>query len=205
MRPRPARALYPRVRIEALTDGIYAVAMTLLVLDIRLPEDFHPTSAEQLLHALLGLWPKLTPYVLSFVVLGLRWVSSIRVHSTAESIEGGPYIRWWLLYLLLVTCVPFTTLVVGRYASFAPAIWLYGGNTALIALASWRLLSLTPEVTIDHHLRGRRASLLVLFGSTLLMIAWSFVDPQQALWALALNLVAPALTRSSDPTSQPTG
>ena len=195
MNRRSAPVLVPRARLDALTDGIFAVAMTLLVLDIRLPEDFHPASAAQLLQALFGLWPKLMPYALSFFVLGLRWVSGIPVHSRAEWIEGGAYIRWWLLYLLLVTGVPFTTLLVGRYAAFAPAVWLYGGNTALIALASWRLLALTPEVTDGQPLHERRVSLGLLFVSALLMIGLSLFSPQQSLWALALNLAAPAIAR----------
>lgn len=193
---RPALA-YPRARLDALTDGIYAVAMTLLVLDIRLPDDFKPGDADELLRGLLGLWPKLMPYLLSFIVLGLRWLSSLRVNTRAEAFGAGPYANWWLIQLLLITCVPFTTLVVGRYGQFAPAVWLYAGNTMLIALASWRLLALTPELEQDHHLLARRLSLALLFVSALLAIGWSFVDPRQALWALLLNAAAPALGRAA--------
>jgi uncharacterized membrane protein len=197
---RPA-IVYPRARMDALTDGIYAVAMTLLVLDIRLPEDFRPTSADEMLQGLVKLWPKFLPYLLSFGVLGLRWLSGVQVHSRAETVGGGRYVNWWLFQLLLITCVPFTTIVVGRYVQFAPAIWLYGGNTMLIAIASWRLLALTPELEHDHRLRARQVSLLLLFASALLSIVWSFVDPSQALWALALNLGAPLLSRISSEAS----
>ena len=131
--------MYPRARFDAVTDGIFSVAMTLLVLDLRLPEDFHPHDAEELLQGLFGLVPKFIPYLLSFLVLGLRWLSNVQVHSKAEHV-GRRYFRWWLIYLLLITCVPFSTLVVGRFASLAPAIWLYAGNTALLALASMGLL-----------------------------------------------------------------
>jgi len=190
----PIPILYPRARMDALTDGIYSVAMTLLVLDIRLPDDFQPKDGTHLLQALLDLWPKFLPYLVSFIVLGLRWLAFVQVRSRAELL-GGPYIRWWLLTLLLITCVPFTTIVVGRYASYAPSVWLYGGNTALIAVASWFQLRLLPEVENDHHLQARQLALLLLLGSALLCIAWSFVNPSQALWALMLNLAAPALIR----------
>jgi uncharacterized membrane protein len=195
MRETPPAVFYPRARMDALTDGIYAVAMTLLVLDIRLPDDFRPGNADEMLQGLLKLWPKFLPYLLSFGVLGLRWLSGVQVRSRAESLGGGGYINWWLLQLLLVTCVPFTTIVVGRYAQFAPAIWLYSGNTMLIAVASWRLLVLTPELEHDDSLRARQVSLVVLFASALLSIVWSFVSPSQALLALALNLVSPLLSR----------
>ena len=188
---------YPKARMDALTDGIYAVAMTLLVLDIRLPENFRPGSAEAMLEGLLGLWPKFMPYLLSFMVLGLRWLSSVQVRSRAEALGGGSFIKWWLLQLLLITCIPFTTIVVGRFGQFAPAIWLYAGNTMLIAVASWRMLALTPELEHDHHLRTRQVSLLVLLASALMCIGWSFVSPPQSLWALALNLATPALSRLS--------
>jgi uncharacterized membrane protein len=185
---------YPRARIDNLTDGIYSVAMTLLVLDIRLPDNFHPTDAAQLIDGLLGMWPKVLPYVLSFLVLGLRWLAGVQLRTKADLLDAS-YIRWWLLQLLLITCVPFTAILVGRFASFAPAIWLYGGNTALIAIVSWRILKLTPEVENEHHIHGRELSLLLLLASAVLCIAWSFVSPPQAPWALLLNLISPMLIR----------
>ncbi len=184
--------LYPRVRMDALTDGIYAVAMTLLILDVRLPEDFHPVNDGQLLQGLFDLSSRLFPYLLSFGVLGLRWLAGLQVRSRAERV-GGPYVRWWVLHLLLITCVPFTTIVVGRYALFAPAAWLYAGNTALISVASWYQLKYLPEVENDHYRQSRQASHLLLFASAVLCIVWSFFSPQHALWAFMLNLAGPAL------------
>jgi uncharacterized membrane protein len=184
----------PKARLEALTDGIFAVAMTLLVLDIRLPEGFAPTSAAQLLQGLLDLWPKFFPYAVSFMLLGLRWLALVDVRSRAENL-GGPYIRWWLAYLMLISCVPFSTMVVGRHASLAPAIWLYCGNTALIAIAFWRMAVLTPEVDDAAHVQQRQVSMGVLMASTLLCSAWAMVDSRQAIWAFALNLLTPRLIR----------
>jgi uncharacterized membrane protein len=185
--------------MDALTDGIFAVAMTLLVLDLRLPETFLPTDAEQLLAALLGLWPKFMPYVLSFVVLSLRWLAGVQVRSRAAHV-GARFIVWRLLYLFLITCVPFTTTLVGRYASFAPALWLYGGNTALIGIAAWRLLILTPEVEDERQLHTRELSAQLLIALGVLCIGWSFVNPSQALWALLLNLAGPILARTKGAT-----
>ena len=75
--------MYPRARFDVLTDGIFAVAMTLLVLDLHFPEDFHPADARELLRGIYELWPKFLPYVLSFLVLGLRWLYGVRVRSGA--------------------------------------------------------------------------------------------------------------------------
>ena len=93
--------------------------------------------------------------------------------------------------------MPFTTIVVGRYASLAPAVWLYAGNTALMAIASWRLLRLTPEVEHDHHLLQREVALRVLLASSVLCIGISIVSPFYAMYAFLLNLATPALARRS--------
>src|ERR1700741_3964974 len=111
--------MFARARLDALHDGIFSVAMTLLVLDVRLPEDFNPTDSGELLQGLAKLWPKFLPYVLSFGVLGLRWLASIQIRTSAEYFNRE-FVNWWLLYLLLVTFVPFSTIAVGRYAHLAP-------------------------------------------------------------------------------------
>ena len=63
-----------RNRVEALTDGLFAVAMTLLVLDIKVPELQSPLDISQLAVRLLALWPKFLSYTISFVILGVYWV-----------------------------------------------------------------------------------------------------------------------------------
>jgi uncharacterized membrane protein len=186
--------MYPKARLDALHDGIFSVAMTLLVLDVRLPDDFHPADGGELVHGLIKLWPKFLPYFLSFMVLGLRWIASIQIRGRAEYFNRE-YVNWWLFYLLLITFVPFSTIVVGRYAPLAPAIWLYAGHTLLIALVSMRMVALTPELERDDHLRRRTTSALFLAVSSLVAIVLSFVDPKIALWGLALNFAQPVIER----------
>jgi uncharacterized membrane protein len=186
--------MYPKARLDALSDAIFGVAMTLLVLDVRLPDAFQPHDGPELMRGLLSLIPKFLPYMLSFVVLGLRWLSNIHLRSREESCSGQ-YAAWWLGYHLLITCVPFTTIVVGRFVEFAPAIWLYAGNTILISLVAFRLLALTPSFERRDHLRDRQIALSLLIASSLLAIGWSFISPHQALWALALNAASPMIGR----------
>jgi uncharacterized membrane protein len=184
---------YPRVRLDALSDAVFGVAMTLLVLDVRLPEEFHPHDGQELLLGLIALLPKFLPYVLSFIVLGLRWLSNVQVRTRSDSF-GREYVMWWLCYLLLITCVPFSTMVVGRFVYLAPAIWLYSLNTILIAGVALRLLALT-EVEPGGHSTDRKLSLAFLTVSSALAIAWSFINPRDAMWAFVLNLGAPVLAR----------
>jgi len=186
--------MYPKARLDALSDAIFGVAMTLLVLDVRLPDSFHPRDGRELIQGLLDLEPKFLPYMLSFIVLGLRWLSNVRLRTREETCVWK-YAKWWLVYHLLITCVPFTTIVVGSFAAYAPSIWLYGGNTILISLVSFRLLALTPSFERLDHLRDRQISLAMLIGSSVLAIGWSFIDSRQALWALILNVFSPQIRR----------
>src|ERR1700755_2701528 len=170
--------MYPKARLDALHDGIFSVAMTLLVLDVRLPEEFHPRDAAELVTAIGNLWPKFLPYLLSFAVLGLRWLASIEIRSRAEYYNRA-YVNLWLFYLLLITCVPFSTLVV----------WRSAGHLLRMALASTRMVALTPHLERGEHFRANQLGAMVLVASALLTIALSFVDPRIALWGLALNFV----------------
>ena len=188
--------MFSKARLDTLSDGIFGVAMTLLILDVRLPDNFHPRDSAELLQGLADLWPKFLPYVLSFGVLGLRWLANIELRSRAEYVSRE-YANWWLLYLLLITCVPFSTIVVGNFAHFAPAIWLYAGHTLLIALVSLRLMSITPHLEPGEHLRLRQMSGILLIVSSLLAIALSFINPRLALLALALNFAAPLIRKWS--------
>ena len=192
--------MYPKARLDALGDAIFGVAMTLLALDVRPPDSFQPASAADLIHGVAALWERFVPYVLSFLVLGLRWLSNVHVRSRGETVNRA-YGTWWLVYLLLITCVPFTTIVLGRFSAFAPAIWLYAGNTVLIALVSFRLLTLTPEIERRDHLMERKIGLTILLVSAVLAIALSFVTPRRAILALGLNALVPlaqARVRSND-------
>jgi uncharacterized membrane protein len=194
--------MFSKARLDTLSDGIFAVAMTLLILDVRPPDDFHPNDAGELLKGLADLWPKFLPYLLSFGVLGLRWLANIEVRTRAEYVNRE-YVNWWLLYLLLITCVPFSTIVVGRFGHFAPAIWLYAGHTLLIAAVGLRLISITPHLEQGDHLRHRQLSAQLLIASSLLAIALSFVNSRVALWALALNFAAPLLRKWTNQAAAP--
>jgi uncharacterized membrane protein len=185
--------MYPKARIDALTDGIFAVAMTLLVLDIRLPEEFHPRDGGELLRAFASLWPLFIPYVISFLVLGLRWLWNVEIGRGVETVDLR-WARWWLLYMLLITCVPFTTFVLGRYSGLAPAIWIYSANTLLIGLAGMQLVpaqgSLAPGMP-----KHRRFSPLLLVVTSALAVIVSLVSPSLAIWVFFLTPLAPAIER----------
>jgi uncharacterized membrane protein len=185
-------ALIDKARLDALTDGVFAVAMTLLVLDLKFPEAFHPTSTEEFLKGLANLQGPLLVYAVSFLVLGVRWMSLAKLSRQHDTVTDG-YVEWALAHLFLVTMVPFATTVVSRYASFAPAIWLYCGTTVLAALVALRLTALAaPHIRAEDAFE-RRAGLVVLIVVSLLVIAISLVQPKHAMWIYLLNAFAPAV------------
>ena len=86
--------MFSKARLDTLSDGIFGVAMTLLILDVRLPDDFHPKDSAELLQGLFDLWPKFLPYLLSFGVLGCAGFRISRCAaapntSTANTSTGG--------------------------------------------------------------------------------------------------------------------
>ena len=136
--------MYPRHRLEALADGIFGVAMTLLVLEIRIPDGMDPKTDRELLALLISLWPKIWPYMLSFLVLGIRWCELVAERPSQHEVSQR-YVNWSLANLLLVTFVPFSTLLIGRYASLTPAIWLYAANLGGMAICSWLIGRAAPR------------------------------------------------------------
>lgn len=187
-------AMFSKARLDTLSDGIFGVAMTLLVLDLRLPDDFHPRDSAELLGGFANLWPKFLPYVLSFGVLGFRWLANIQLRTRAEYVDRE-YVNWWLLYLLLITCMPFSTIAVGRFARFAPAIWLYAGHTLLISFVGLRPAFITPHLEVGGYLRERLLSAILLIAASVLAIAVSLARPGIALWMFMLMFAGPLIRR----------
>ena len=185
--------MYPKSRVDALTDGLFGVAMTILVLDLRLPDSLDADQAG-LAHALEGLWPKFFPYALSFYVLGSTWLANIKLRSKGESLSRR-YVSWWLLYLLLATCLPFSTSVVGRFAHLAPSVWLYSLNMAALAAVGYRLVVLLPDVADDEHTLNRKISLSLVIITSAVCVCISAISPTKALWIYAVNLAQPQFAR----------
>src|SRR3954452_15638233 len=82
-------------RITAFSDGVFAISITLLVLDLRLPEASGPLSDLALAQALWGLAPRVYAYALSFVVVGMYWIAHHRVLRWVRRFDGG--FLWWNL------------------------------------------------------------------------------------------------------------
>ena len=122
-------------RLAALSDGIFAVAMTLLVLDIHIPsaegihsEPGHPELG--LLRALAGLAPQGTAYVMSFLTLGIFWAGQQTQLNHIR--EGSRDLTWiHLAFLFTITTLPLTTRLLAEFITYRTALLLYWLNILL--------------------------------------------------------------------------
>ncbi len=118
-------------RLAALSDGIFAVAMTLLVLDLRAPAADAIHSEHDLWHALLALAPRLLPYVMSFMTLGIFWVGQqTQLNHLDRSDRSLSWIH--LAFLFLVTITPFSTALLAEFTRYRPALLVYWLNILLL-------------------------------------------------------------------------
>ncbi len=184
-----------KARLDALTDGVFAFAMTLLVLNLEFPDDLDPRDASALLDAFGEHADNLLLYVISFFVLGRRWFGQARIKPEPE-IASYTYMRWVLIHLFFITLIPFTTQVVGRYG-FAPAVWLYAANVSLAAMAAIRLSYLDEKKSRKKEPHTGRPELGLLVAAALLSVILSLVvtEAGDAMYAYFLLFAAPVVHR----------
>src|SRR6266566_8528591 len=184
-----------KARLDALTDGIFAVAMTLLVIDLRFPQDFRPGSSQELIGAIRDvLWGPFVAYAISFLVIGLRWRTISRLGGTRAHV-GKTFVRWSFVHLFFITCMPFSTMVVGRHVDFAPAVWLYAANTILAAGAAWWLVRASEAEEDTGQASEAKVALPAPIGIAVLSAGVGLFSPRLAMGTYALVLLVPALTR----------
>jgi TMEM175 potassium channel family protein len=120
-------------RLAALSDGIFAVAMTLLVLDLHMPTRGFVHSDGDLRHALMAMSPQLVVYLMSFVTLGIFWVGQQTQLSHVERSDRD--LTWiHLAFLFAVTLLPFSTRLLAEFISYRGALLIYWSNILLFGV-----------------------------------------------------------------------
>ncbi|MEO8064880.1 MAG: TMEM175 family protein [Pseudomonadota bacterium] len=143
-------------RLEALTDGIFAVAMTLLVIELKFPEHADTHSAAELAGAVWGLIPKFFSWLISFMVLALFWVAHHRIFSHVRQVTG-PLVGLNIFQLALVSFMPFCSALIGENGGAVIAQIFYSANMVLLALFSMllaRYVHRHPELCSAPMSRG---------------------------------------------------
>ncbi len=186
----------PVNRVEALTDGVFAIAMTVLVLGLELPH-----GGGSLGDRLWALWPKLASYVLSFVMLGVLWIGH---HYQLHHLRRVNRVVIWLnlAFLLAITFLPFGAAVLGAEYQQPGAVALYAGTILLAGvalLAHWLYVTRRPELVVaelDPEL-ARGLTLRITFGLAIAIVSIgvAFADTRVSL-AVLLALPIGYFTRT---------
>ena len=184
-----------RDRIVNLSDGVFAIAITLLVLDIRAPDIPQNMVSSQLPGALLSLWPKYLSYVLSFVGISAFWLIH---HSIFRPIRSYDRILLYLnlLFLMVVAFLPFPTSLLGEYGDHQLPVAIYAATLAvgrlLLTALHWyssrndRLLDKPQDPATVRFFLIRGLTIPAIF---LLSIVVSFFSVSVAIWMWLVMLV----------------
>lgn len=174
---------FTKTRIEALSDGVFAIVMTLLVIEIRIPHDEHGA----LLPALQKLYPQILSYILSFVYIAIYWANHHLLFHIIKSVNRGLF--WFnSLFLMTLAFIPFPTSVIGRFSHEPAAVVFYGLSMLATALSfvllKWYVVNYAKIVDPSLPKSVFKESILVIvIGPSLygLAILLAFVNTNLAI------------------------
>ena len=188
-----------RDRIVNLSDGVFAIAITLLVLDIRVPDIPENLVASELPRELLSLWPKYLGYFLSFVGISTFWTIH---HSIFRPIRAYDRTLLYLnfLFLMVVAFFPFPTSLLGEYGNHQLPVAIYAATFAigrlLLTALHWystkheRLLEEPQDPATVRFFLIRGLTIPIIF---LLSIGISLVSVSAAIWTWFIMIAVDAI------------
>jgi uncharacterized membrane protein len=170
-----------KTRIETLSDGVFSITMTLLVLKLEVPEVMHHSSNEQMLRQLLALGPQFATYVVTFLIAGGFWFLH---HLTFHFIRfaNGALVWLNLLFLMFVSLLPFSAGLMAHLFIHPVSQLFYFGNELAIAV-----------MLCAHWVYARRGGLVVSESADALRIGRLTLRVGGAAAALAACLITAML------------
>lgn len=181
-------------RVEAFSDGVLAIVLTLLVLELRVPHLEGKPTAQALALAFVALLPKFASFIVSFVIVAIFGVNH---HQLFHSIRYTTRTLLWLnmLFLLFISAVPFPTAVIGEYVENAFAVAFFGvvllGAGLAFALMRWyaafpgQLIAAEPRILRRSVWRSLLSPALYLVG-----VLIAFASPPMA---IAVYILVPLI------------
>ena len=178
-----APSVVGKPRMEALSDGLYAIALTLLVLELKLPALPANASDAAIRGALVALLPKGLVWMLSFWVIVMFWLAQQRLYRYVAALDAT-LVRLELLGLAIVSLLPFSTALMGEYGSHVIPAAIYAGHLAALALVGWlRTTHLLGHPSLQvleistAAVRGMRLRTTLSAACALAALALAFVVP----------------------------
>lgn len=169
-------------RIEALSDGIFAIVMTLLILEIRVPDLPRTAPNVEVVPSLLALWPKFASYIVAFASLGVFWVAH---HTMYHVIRRADRTLLWLniVFFMFVSLLPFSTSVLNAFPEAFIAPLIFGANLAAIGwilFLQWTYVNFQSDmlasfITAEYRrtVQSRMLWVPVAITLTVLVCFWS--------------------------------
>ena len=182
-------------RIEAFSDGILAIVITLMVLEIKIPAIAEEVGDREALIRLKPILPKLLSYALSFVMIAIFWVSH---HDLFHSIQKSTRSLLWLnnLWLFWICLLPFPTAFLGDHPDLTTAAVIFGAELFFCALSffgiryyCYRQSLFNANINYESQIAGLRKSAL---APTLYLLA-TVLSLFSILWAYAIFVLVPLL------------
>lgn len=188
------------IRVETLSDAIFAFAMTLLILSIKVPS-INPRLAQDLLaSALIKLWPEFVAYIISFIVITIFWLNHSNSFNHIERVDPTLMI-FNTLFLITVVIIPFSTNLAGDYENVQTAVFFYEANIFLAGLfAAWAWWYATAKhrlVAHDldvKHIKVTRRAIAVIPLISLVAMGLSFLSPLGSLLTYLLTPIPMVLS-----------
>lgn len=188
-------------RIEALTDGIYAVAMTLLVIELKLPAHDLIHSQEDLIQAVINLLPKFVAWVISFLVLALFWLGHHRLFAVVRHVDGK-LLALNLVQLGFASLMPFSSALSGEFGKTLFSQVFYSANMVLLsvmAILVARYIHRHPELCVhpmpESMYRASRFRIGGLIVISIAAVGIAAVIPQAGNAAFMLMMFIMPITR----------
>ena len=164
-------------RVEAFSDGVFAIAITLLILEIKVPKLSHDSDPAALAAELLGLWPSYLAFLLSFFAILIMWINHHGLFSLVRRVNPGfLYANGFLL--LLISFVPFPTSVLAEYLdgkALNAAAAFYCGTFIFISMGYnliWQCMVrgdlLKQDISSSHI---RKITLAYRYGMTVYVVS----------------------------------
>lgn len=151
-------------RLEAFSDGVFAIAITILVLNITV-ENIETLRYELLQDALIALWPKIFSYIMTFMLIGLYWLGHHFYFERIKMVDGN-IVLMNIIYLMLISFMPFPTFLLGKFPFGELTLTFYGCTLIATNLLSFILilyLHRNPHLVNDYSRDEFYKSQLPLF------------------------------------------
>ena len=183
-------------RLENLSDGVFAIVFTILVLEIRVPENLMYHSSAELWDALQALHPVFVGYFVTFAVLTTFWMAHSFFFSEVVKIINRQLVLLNMLYLAFVSLLPFSAYLLGRYPDIQLAVLVYGMNILIIGMttiARFEYALWSKEIDTAHNGRREvaqaRVRIYLTAVTTLIGLAVSYISIPAALFWYAFPIV----------------